>query len=50
MSFVVPSDLLPTCWNWVVYGLTHTLESIMPDGDWMTSINCFLPVNFANAN
>jgi hypothetical protein len=42
----VVSDLAPANGLWNVYSLSHNLDSITPNGDWMTTVSCFSPKNF----
>lgn len=37
------SSLQPACGTWAIYTLSHFIESITPNGDWMTTISCWSP-------
>jgi hypothetical protein len=43
----VTSSLQPACGIWNIYSMSHNIESITPGGDWMTTVQCFSPQNFA---
>jgi hypothetical protein len=45
----VQSSIPAACGTWVVYAMSHTLESKTPDGQWRTDVMAFTAQAAANA-
>lgn len=39
----VQSSLTPACGTWTIYSISHSIECITKDGDWLTTASCWKP-------